>query len=268
MNTLDVFILFAFIVYSMAAGLRNRKIASESLEEYFLAGRTLKGWHAGISMAATQFAADTPLLVMGLVATGGIFALWRLWIYAIAFLFCTNVYRIFSPELLAVAAGGRYDTTHAEDIMMTDNTLSRRLALTAMVLTGVFVYDARDAHAQESQPQSERYSQKMMVGGIVTIAAGAITSTIGAIAVIDGASYRASESCDVQEWCFDSLGTGIHRTEMQIGGALLGVGVVGLAVGIPLTIIGAKKVPVNNNAFLTADSILIEPTANGVRIRF
>lgn len=37
-------------------------------------------------MAATQFAADTPLLVTGLVAVGGIFALWRLWIYAIAFL--------------------------------------------------------------------------------------------------------------------------------------------------------------------------------------
>ena len=39
--------------------------------EYFLAGRTLPGWKAGISMAATQFAADTPLLVTGLIATAG-----------------------------------------------------------------------------------------------------------------------------------------------------------------------------------------------------
>ncbi len=37
-------------------------------------------------MAATQFAADTPLLVTGLVATAGIFALWQMWIYALAFL--------------------------------------------------------------------------------------------------------------------------------------------------------------------------------------
>ncbi len=37
-------------------------------------------------MAATQFAADTPLLVMGLLAVGGVFSLWRLWIYGIAFL--------------------------------------------------------------------------------------------------------------------------------------------------------------------------------------
>jgi Na+/proline symporter len=56
------------------------------LEEYFLAGRSLSGWQAGLSMAATQFAADTPLLVTGLVATAGIFALWQLWIYALAFL--------------------------------------------------------------------------------------------------------------------------------------------------------------------------------------
>ena len=37
-------------------------------------------------MAATQFAADTPLLVTGLVATAGIFGLWQLWIFALTFL--------------------------------------------------------------------------------------------------------------------------------------------------------------------------------------
>ncbi len=37
-------------------------------------------------MAATQFAADTPLLVTGLIAASGVFALWRLWVYALAFL--------------------------------------------------------------------------------------------------------------------------------------------------------------------------------------
>lgn len=37
-------------------------------------------------MAATQFAADTPLLATGMLAASGVFALWRLWIYALAFL--------------------------------------------------------------------------------------------------------------------------------------------------------------------------------------
>ncbi len=84
---IDVVLIAAFVAYCLASGLRSRKAASRSLDEYFLAGRTLPGWKAGISMAATQFAADTPLLVTGMIATGGIFALWRLWIYALAFLF-------------------------------------------------------------------------------------------------------------------------------------------------------------------------------------
>ncbi len=84
---LDAGILLAFILYSVTAGFMSRKFASRGMNEYFLAGRSLKGWQAGLSMAATQYAADTPLLVTGLVATAGLFSLWRLWIYAIAFLF-------------------------------------------------------------------------------------------------------------------------------------------------------------------------------------
>ncbi|MFW5966780.1 MAG: sodium:solute symporter family protein [Persicimonas sp.] len=83
---LDLIIILAFVVYAIGAGLRARKKASKNLREYFLAGRSIEGWRAGVSMAATQFAADTPLLVTGLIATGGLFLVWRLWIYGIAFL--------------------------------------------------------------------------------------------------------------------------------------------------------------------------------------
>lgn len=83
---LDLLIILAFVAYSITNGFRNRAKASENLEEYFLAGRTVKGWRAGFSLAATQYAADTPLLVTGLIATGGIFMLWRLWIYGLGFL--------------------------------------------------------------------------------------------------------------------------------------------------------------------------------------
>ena len=86
MHIVDALILLAFIAYAIASGLRSRKKASENLEEYFLAGRSLPGWKAGISMAATQFAADTPLNVMGIIAVSGIFALWQMWIYALSFL--------------------------------------------------------------------------------------------------------------------------------------------------------------------------------------
>ncbi|MEZ4271459.1 MAG: sodium:solute symporter family protein, partial [Myxococcota bacterium] len=86
MSIIDTLIVLAFIAYAIASGFRAKDKASENLEEYFLAGRSLPGWKAGISMAATQFSADTPLLVTGLIATAGIFSLWRLWIYALAFL--------------------------------------------------------------------------------------------------------------------------------------------------------------------------------------
>ena len=86
MSTVDALIVVAFIAYAVSAGFRNRRQASKNLEEYFLAGRTLPGWKAGLSMAATQFAADTPLLVTGIVATAGIFGLWQLWIFAATFL--------------------------------------------------------------------------------------------------------------------------------------------------------------------------------------
>ncbi|MFQ5896860.1 MAG: sodium:solute symporter family protein [Candidatus Methylomirabilia bacterium] len=86
MGLIDVLIVLAFIIYAISSGFRNKGQASKNLHEYFLAGRSLPGWKAGLSMAATQFAADTPLLVTGLIATAGIFALWQLWIFALAFL--------------------------------------------------------------------------------------------------------------------------------------------------------------------------------------
>lgn len=86
MGPVDAAMVLAFVVWAVVAGLRARRVSGTDLEQYFLAGRTLPGWKAGLSMAATQFAADTPLLVTGLVASAGIAALWRMWIYAIAFL--------------------------------------------------------------------------------------------------------------------------------------------------------------------------------------
>lgn len=83
---LDLLIVLVFIIYAISAGFRAKSKASKNLQEYFLAGKTITGWRAGLSMAATQFAADTPLLVMGLIATGGIFLVWQLWVYGIAFL--------------------------------------------------------------------------------------------------------------------------------------------------------------------------------------
>lgn len=40
---IDLAIVLAFVVYSVSVGFLSRKKASEDLEQYFLAGRTLAG---------------------------------------------------------------------------------------------------------------------------------------------------------------------------------------------------------------------------------
>lgn len=77
MTWIDGAIVFLFLLYALVSGIRSRTVASRNLEEYFLADRSLSGRPAGVSMAATQFAADIPLLVTDLVATSGVFACWR-----------------------------------------------------------------------------------------------------------------------------------------------------------------------------------------------
>ncbi|NBB73541.1 MAG: sodium transporter [Bacteroidetes bacterium] len=89
---LDLGIVLAFVGYAAAQGFLARKKASQSLRQYFLAGQNVKGWKAGFSMAATQYAADTPLLVTGLVATAGVFALWRFWIYGLGYLLLAFIF--------------------------------------------------------------------------------------------------------------------------------------------------------------------------------
>ena len=124
---IDLAIVIAFVIYAVSAGFRARKKASQNLNEYFLAGRTLPGWRAGISMAATKFAADTPLLVTGLIATGGIFMLWRLWIYGIAFLMMAFI----------LAAGWRRSGV-LTDAELTEIRYSGRAVLPLRVLKAVY----------------------------------------------------------------------------------------------------------------------------------
>ena len=90
--TIDLVLVSAFVAYALLAGLRARRKASGSLRDFFLAGGDVPGWKAGVSMAATQYAADTPLLATGLVATGGVFVLWRFWIYGFGYLLLAFVF--------------------------------------------------------------------------------------------------------------------------------------------------------------------------------
>ena len=79
LSAIDWAIVFAYFLLSIGIGLYFTKRGGESLDEYFLSGRQVSWWLAGASMVATTFAADTPLVVTGLVAQHGVAGNWLWW---------------------------------------------------------------------------------------------------------------------------------------------------------------------------------------------
>ncbi|MCX7877449.1 MAG: Na+:solute symporter [Ignavibacteria bacterium] len=79
MNLLDWIIIGLYFSLSITIGLYFFRRAGGNIENYFLSGRKLPWWLAGLSMVATTFAADTPLAVAGLVGKNGIAGNWIWW---------------------------------------------------------------------------------------------------------------------------------------------------------------------------------------------
>ncbi|MEO6527424.1 MAG: sodium:solute symporter family protein [Gemmatimonadaceae bacterium] len=79
LSAIDWAIVFAYFALSMGIGVLFTKKGGESIEEYFLSGRKVSWWLAGASMVATTFAADTPLVVTGLVFANGVAGNWLWW---------------------------------------------------------------------------------------------------------------------------------------------------------------------------------------------
>lgn len=75
----DYLIIFIFIGITLYIGLKYKNQAGKDLSQFFLGGRNLPWYIAGISMVATTFAADTPLAVTELVAQNGIAGNWLWW---------------------------------------------------------------------------------------------------------------------------------------------------------------------------------------------
>jgi Na+/proline symporter len=79
LTAIDWAIVVAYFALSIGIGLYFTKRGGESLNEYFLSGRKVSWWLAGASMVATTFAADTPLVVTGLVSQHGVAGNWLWW---------------------------------------------------------------------------------------------------------------------------------------------------------------------------------------------
>ncbi|HVE78281.1 MAG TPA: sodium:solute symporter family protein [Gemmatimonadaceae bacterium] len=79
LTAIDWLIVVAYFALSAGIGFLFTKRGGESMNEYFLSGRKVPWWLAGASMVATTFAADTPLVVTGLVAANGVAGNWLWW---------------------------------------------------------------------------------------------------------------------------------------------------------------------------------------------
>jgi Na+/proline symporter len=78
-SVIDWLIVAAYFALTLAIGFYFTRRGGSSMSEYFNAGRNVPWWLAGVSMVATTFAADTPLVVTGLVASRGVAGNWLWW---------------------------------------------------------------------------------------------------------------------------------------------------------------------------------------------
>src|SRR5919198_1560782 len=80
-TVLDWTAIAAYLLITLVLGLYFRRRSGKSVDDYFVSGRNVSWWLAGTSMVATTFAADTPLVVTGLVYTQGIAGNWLWWCF-------------------------------------------------------------------------------------------------------------------------------------------------------------------------------------------
>ncbi len=88
----DWLVIASYFLLNLAIGLYYARRARGSTTEFFLSGRDVPWWLAGTSMVATTFAADTPLVVTGLVARYGIAGNWLWWSMAASGMLTVFVY--------------------------------------------------------------------------------------------------------------------------------------------------------------------------------
>src|SRR6266853_6406712 len=76
--------IVGYLLITLFLGLYFRGRSGKSTDDYFVSGRNVSWWLAGTSMVATTFAADTPLLVTGLVYTQGVAGNWLWWSFLLS----------------------------------------------------------------------------------------------------------------------------------------------------------------------------------------
>lgn len=115
MTSIDWLIVLIYFILTLGLGMLLSGKASQSLEDFFVSGRSLPWWLAGTSMAATTFSIDTPLIVCGIVGSRGIAGNWEWWSFGISHVVLMYVFArlwrrseiVTDAELTEIRYGGR-----------------------------------------------------------------------------------------------------------------------------------------------------------------
>ena len=115
MTPIDWLIVLVYFIFTIGLGILLSRKASQSIEDFFVSGRSLPWWLAGTSMAATTFSIDTPLYICGVVASRGIAGNWEWWSFGISHVILIYIFSrlwrrsqiITDAELTEIRYGGR-----------------------------------------------------------------------------------------------------------------------------------------------------------------
>jgi Na+/proline symporter len=83
LQSIDWVIVFASLFICFVPALFFRKRAGQSTSEFFVSGRAVPWWLAGLSMVATTFSSDTPNLVTDIVRRNGVAGNWVWWAFTL-----------------------------------------------------------------------------------------------------------------------------------------------------------------------------------------
>ena len=115
MKPIDFGVIITYFILVLLIGFLLRKVSGKNKEEYFLGGRNMPWWLAGISIVATNFAADTPLAISGIIASKGLSGnwLWLPWmgIHSAVIIFFAAAWRktgvLTDAQFIAIRYSGR-----------------------------------------------------------------------------------------------------------------------------------------------------------------
>jgi Na+/proline symporter len=115
MQPIDWIIVLLYMTGTLLLGAYLSRRAAQSMEDFFVSGRSLPWWLAGTSMAATTFSIDTPLYVAGVVGSRGIAGNWEWWAFGVGHVALIYIFArlwrrseiVTDAELTEIRYGGR-----------------------------------------------------------------------------------------------------------------------------------------------------------------